>query len=214
VRGEVVVFESRTGPAEGGRPRHATAVLPAVEAAAEALGGWEGVERIAVGIGPGSFTGLRIGISSALAAGSSGRAEVVGVGTLDALAQPALRDRPEQRVLATIDARRGEVFAALYAHDGRLWDPVVLAPGELGERLRSEERTALAIGSGAVRFRGELDSCSEIPEERSELHRVAARHVCALGREAQVGDPPRPLYLRPPDAERWRDRNAPSTSSS
>lgn len=209
-----VLYESSTGPGEGGRPSHATAVLPALEEAAAAAGGWPAVTRIAVGLGPGSFTGLRIGIATARGAGAAAAVPVVGVGTLDALAAPALEVDAAVSVLATIDARRGEVFAALYGGGERLWDPFVAAPDVVSDRLRKRGETVLAVGSGALRFRDELSLGAEIPDDSSALHRVAARHVCALGARVAPGAALEPTYLRPPDAERWRDRNASRTSQS
>lgn len=110
-----------------------------------------------------------------------------------------------------LDGWRGEVFAALYAADGaRLWEPAVYRPEELAERVAELEETPLVAGSGAVRFRQELARDGvQIADDSDPVHRVAARHVCAL---AAVTDPDpdglAPIYLRPPDAERWRERDA------
>jgi tRNA threonylcarbamoyladenosine biosynthesis protein TsaB len=179
-----------------------------VERAAEAAGGWSSVERIAVGVGPGSFTGLRVGISSARALGASAGVPVAGVGTLDTLAMglaPVAAGRPR---LTVLDARRGEVFAAAYDGAGqRLWAPWVGAPEELGKRLSEMSESPLACGSGAVRFLDELvDRGAEVPDVEDPVHRVAARHLCAVA-ESGPGEPPVPLYLRAPDAERWRERD-------
>jgi tRNA threonylcarbamoyladenosine biosynthesis protein TsaB len=192
-------------------PRHATALLEEVERAAAAAGGWEAVGLIVVGLGPGSFTGLRIGVATARALGTSLGLPVVGVSTLDALGR-AIREKGERRLaLATIDARRGEVFAALYSPDGkRLWEPFVSSPASLAERVAELPDPPLAAGSGAVRFRGELFECGvEVPDDVDPVHRVAARHLCALaeGEEAEGAGPLAPIYLRPPDAERWHERD-------
>ena len=112
--------------------------------------------------------------------------------------------------LAVLDARRGEAFAALYAADGaRLWEPLVLAPEALAERLAELPQAPLAAGSGAVRFRHELSSRGvEIPDDADPVHRVAARHVCAAAADLdRDGGPLEPIYLRPPDAQRWRERD-------
>ena len=128
-----------------------------------------------------------------------------------------------------LDARRGEVFAALYAPAAsaahaalysppapaapageRLWGPLVLAPAALGERIAALPAPPLAAGSGAVRFRDELASRgAEIPGDDDPVHRVAARHVCALAEAAGSGADGRlePIYLRAPDAQRWRERD-------
>ena len=115
--------------------------------------------------------------------------------------------------LPVLDGWRGEVFAALYAADGRrLWEPAVFRPEELAERVAGLEEAPLAAGSGAVRFRQELSRDGvRIADDSDPVHRLAARHLCALA-AAAAGEADRdglaPIYLRPPDAERWRERNA------
>jgi tRNA threonylcarbamoyladenosine biosynthesis protein TsaB len=206
------VHEVQIGPGDGGRPRHAGALLPAVEEAAAAVGGWESVDRIAVGIGPGSFTGLRIGVSTARALGGSLCLPLAPVGTLDGLARAMAARAPDRHRLAVLDARRGEVFAALFDPSGaRFWEPLVTPPGELAGRLADLPAAPLAAGSGALRFRAELAAeGAEVPDGPDPLHRVAARHVCAIGAagEGLGPDAVEPIYLRPPDAERWRERDS------
>jgi len=111
-----------------------------------------------------------------------------------------------------LDGWRGEVFAALYAADGqRLWERAVHRPEELAERIAQLGETPQVAGSGAVRFRQELSRDGvRIADDSDPVHRIAARHVCALA--AAAGEEDRgglaPIYLRPPDAERWRERDA------
>ena len=188
---------------------HAQALLPALERAAEAAGGWGAVELLAAGTGPGSFTGLRIGLATGRALAAAAGVRAVGVGTLDALAEGMAGPQQGERRLAVLDARRGEVFAALYGPQGaRLWGPIVVAPRELAERVGSEDPPALSAGSGALRFRQELaGSGVRIPPDSDPVHRVAARYVCALGARTDGAAELEPIYLRPPDAERWRDRD-------
>lgn len=208
MRGGEVLFESQLGPVPGGRPRHATGLLDEVEKAAAAAGGWSGVDRIAVGLGPGSFTGLRIGIATARALGASLSLPVDGACTLDALGHGIREWREGAFALAALDARRGEVFAALYSPGGeRLWEPLALSPSDLAGRVAELPDPPLAVGSGAVRFRDELVGCgAEVPDAADPVHRVAARHVCAVATATGDGQPT-PIYLRPPDAERWRERD-------
>jgi tRNA threonylcarbamoyladenosine biosynthesis protein TsaB len=179
------------------------------------VGGWEAVDLVAVGLGPGSFTGLRIGVATArgLAAGLGLPAR--GVGTLDALGRGIGEAGAPGERLAVLDGYRGEVFAALYGAAGeRLWDPFVCRPEELARRLGgrlAEVGAAPSVaGPGAVRFRAELTvEGVPIPGDSDPVHRVAARDVCALAAamdgEAGTLDP---IYLRPPDAERWRERDS------
>jgi tRNA threonylcarbamoyl adenosine modification protein YeaZ len=215
-RGGEVLHEALLGLGPDGAPRHSTALLAEVERAAEAAGGWGAVGMVAVGAGPGSFTGIRVGLATARGLGASTGLPVRGACTLDALGR-ALAERPDAEAerptgsLAVLDARRGEVFAALYTAAGeRLWDPVVLAPEALAERVDRLGRPPLAAGSGAVRFRHELASRGVLVlDDADPAHRIAARHICALAEAPAAGDDDglAPIYLRPPDATRWRERD-------
>lgn len=192
-----------------------------VERAASAAGGWEAVDLIAVGLGPGSFTGVRIGIATARGLAASVGLPATGICTLDALASgmrasavsyPPIGEERHSGDLVVCDARRGEVFAALYGEAGeRLWEPFVCRPEQLLERLETLGDPPRAAGSGAVRFRDELSRYAiPIADDADPVHRVAARHICALaaaGGAAEAG-PLDPIYLRPPDAERWRERDS------
>lgn len=208
-RGGEALYEEVLGLADDGSPRHSTALLAEVEQAVGAAGGWDAVGRIAVGLGPGSFVGIRIGLATARGLAASTGLPVSGVCTLDALGRAMTGGGGD---LAVLDARRGEVFAALYSPAGeRLWAPLVASPQELADRAGALSESPLAAGSGAVRFRDELASRGiEIPDDADPVHRLAARHVCALA-EAQSSQAAEqglePIYLRPPDAQRWRERD-------
>ncbi len=211
-RGGELLYEALLGLAPDDSPRHSTALLVEVERAAAAAGGWDAVERLAVGLGPGSFVGIRIGIATARGLAASTGLPATGVCTLDALGRAlGKRGGPERNRLAVLDARRGEVFAAFYSPAGeRLWEPLVAAPAELAKRVAALPAPPLAAGSGAVRFRNELASAgADVPEDDDPLHRVAARHVCALAETApeRGNEGLEPIYLRAPDAERWRERD-------
>ncbi len=200
-------------PDESGRPRHVTLLLPEIERCVEAAGGWERISRIAVGVGPGSFTGLRIGISTARALAQARALPLAPVGTLAAigLGIASAEGGEGREALAVLDARRGECFAALYdARGGELWPPFVAEPAALAERLRELGSRPLAAGDGSLRFREQLEAAgAEVADPGDAMHRIAARQVCALGREATPMPPERvePIYLRAPDAERWRERD-------
>jgi tRNA threonylcarbamoyladenosine biosynthesis protein TsaB len=195
-----------------------------VERAADAAGGWDAVDLLAVGLGPGTFTGIRVGIASARGLALSLGLPVRGVCTLDALGRgiqeadssvPSGGTATERNslALAVLDGWRGEVFAALYGPAGeRLWEPAVYRPEDLAERIVSLGETPAVAGSGAVRFRKELTRDGvRIADDGDPVHRVAARHLCALA-AATAGEEDSeqlaPIYLRPPDAERWRERDA------
>jgi tRNA threonylcarbamoyl adenosine modification protein YeaZ len=143
----------------------------------------EELELIVAGTGPGTFTGLRIGLSTATALGFALGIEVRGVGTLEALLQGDGVD------VACVDARRGEVFAL-----GRDIPLAAYRPDEL-DRLLSG---AVVTGDGAIRYRGQLPSAT-IPADMSPLHVPWARHHAAL---ADTAGRPVPQYVRAPDADR------------
>ena len=209
------VFELLAGPGPEGRPVHSEVLLSAVNEAAEALGGWPEVNRVAVGTGPGTFTGIRIGISTATGISLSTGVELAAVSTLEALALPMKNGRP---VLAVLDARRGEVFAAMYGKDGsEQWAPFASDPAELATRLNGLDVAPKVGGPGAVRFRDELTRAGvEIAAPEAGIHRLSGRSICDLGvLAARAGqtNPLEPTYLRIPDAQLWlqrdRDKNSP-----
>lgn len=115
-------IEARDDPEPGQRPRHTTRLMVLIVEVMERAGcGWDEVDRIAVGVGPGTFTGLRIGVATARALARARGIGLVGVSTLQSLALGAAdeaRRQGCQAVLAVLDARRGEVFAAAWPTDG------------------------------------------------------------------------------------------------
>ncbi len=167
------------------------------DAAAEA-GGFDGVDRIGVTVGPGSFTGLRVGLAFALGLGAALGRPVVGVSTLDALAAsvPA-----EGLVAAVIDARRGQVYGRLFRDGAPLGEaeawPLETAP----DRILAEagQGSIVLVGSGAALL------AETFPElAGAQIEPLAAPNPEALARLTMVADPatspPSPLYLRAPDA--------------
>jgi tRNA threonylcarbamoyladenosine biosynthesis protein TsaB len=215
VRDGEAVAESVRGPDPGsGRPAHAGALLVAIDRAVAEGGGWGAIDRIAVGIGPGSFTGLRVGIAAARALARGRGLPLVGVGTLAVLADGILAldggpDAPSA-ALAVIDARRGQAFAALYDPAGHeVWPPFVAGGEELGERVAGLPSAPVAGGDGSLRFRLQLEGAGAVvADAESPVHRVSARRLCRLGAAAAVTRPDgvQPIYLRRPDAEIWRER--------
>ena len=184
--------ERRDEPPLGARPAHALRLLPLVEEVLAAAGaGWEQIERIAVGVGPGSFTGLRLGIATARGLAQARALPVVGVSSLAALADGG------DAALAVIDARRGEVFAAAPG----VFGPAAWDPNELAARIQPGW---LTIGDGAVRFREPLERAGAvIPADDATQHRVSALQICRLGAEGQPADRDSllPDYRREPDAK-------------
>lgn len=144
------------------------------------------VDRIVVGTGPGSYTGLRMGLITARVLSLTLGVPVAGVSTLRALADGAPDATP------VIDARRREVFTLV---DG---EPSVLAPADL-----VMSRGATAVGDGAVRYRDELEALGIcVPPDDDPRHIPWARHHAALAEEFGPAELAEPIYLRVPDAER------------
>lgn len=207
------VLEARHQPEPGARPGHATQLLPlAAGLLQRARIGWGALDRIAVGVGPGTFTGLRIGVATARALTRATGIELVGVSTLQSLAlatRGSDASAGRQLVVSVIDARRGEVFAAawrvseLEELDTALIAPSTFAPEDLARRVADLGSRALAIGDGAVLFRSALErSGAFVPEDDSELHGVRAAVHCLIAERLRETEPEQvqPVYLRPPDA--------------
>jgi tRNA threonylcarbamoyladenosine biosynthesis protein TsaB len=200
--GDGRVVEARDDPPPGSRGDHATRLLVLVERAlAEAAIDWRAVDRIAVGVGPGGFTGLRIGVATARALAQGHGLPLVPVGSLAAL---ALGTDGAGMVAAVLDARRGEVFAGVWEDRRERIAPCALAPHALAELLAGLEPGLRAVGDGAVRFRAELEAAGlEVPADGSSVHRISAAPLCRLGAEGAPAERDRllPDYRREPDAK-------------
>ena len=174
----------RDGEVLGERVSRAVTVL----ADADELLRENGIERaeltgLVVGTGPGSFTGLRLGLATMRGLALALDLPVAGVSTLDALAAGA------PGALPVVDGGRREVFTLV---DG---EPAVCAPQDV--------RAALCVGDGAVRYRSVLEANgAEVPPDDDERHLPRARFHVQLAREFGPADEVEPLYLRLPDAER------------
>lgn len=143
------------------------ALLPAAHAALELAGeDLYGVERVLVGNGPGTFTGIRIALAAARAL-SLGTGAALSVNpTLAALAAPALASAGSPDVLAVLDARRREVFVQRFTGDGARGEITCVAPGELAATLPAGDHP-LVVGDGAVRYREKLLRLGRIPPDAS-----------------------------------------------
>jgi tRNA threonylcarbamoyladenosine biosynthesis protein TsaB len=208
------VLEARDDPPPGQRPNHAAKLLPlCADLLGQAELAWAQLARLAVGIGPGTFTGLRIGVATARALAWASHVPLIGVSTLRSLALNAssVACWPEtEAVVAVLDARRGEAFAAgwqtseLDALAPAALGPAAVGPQALGDAVGRLGPAVLALGEGAIAFRGVLErSGAFVPDDDSELHRVRAVNHCRIARVLEPSDPERvqPEYLRLPDAE-------------
>ena len=182
----------------GARPLHAQLLLATASALLERAGlDWLQIDRLAVGVGPGGYTGLRIGLATARGIAQASGAELVGVGTLRALAEPVAG----RAAAAVLDARRGEAFVAVYRDGAELLAPRTCRPEELaGLALAGGPRT-LAIGDGAQRYRELIErGAVAVAPAASELNHVSAGAICRLAAGGTVC-PADPDYLRLADAE-------------
>lgn len=182
-------------------PAHARELLPAVEELMASAGvGWGDVHAVAVGVGPGGFTGLRIGVATARALASAAAIPVHAVSSLAALAAAV----DELLALPLIDARRGEVFGALYEAGIAVVESFAARPEDLPERAGRPLAAALAVGDGSLRFREVLEAAGvRVAPDGSGLHVVRALHVCRLaaGVPAERPEAVLPTYIRDPDAQ-------------
>jgi tRNA threonylcarbamoyladenosine biosynthesis protein TsaB len=176
------------------------ALLPAVHAALNVAGEeLASVERVLVGVGPGTFTGIRIAAATARALSLGTGAALSMNSTLAALAAPALSCDAD--VLAVLDARRGQVFAQRFSEAGPATEISCVRPEEL-----SIEGAPLVVGDGALRYRDALSG--RIPSGDSPLHQVTATgHVLSADLAPVEAEDLVPIYVREPDAEVRRDLN-------
>lgn len=204
INGEIVC-ELADRPAADERPRHADRLLALCQAAlAEAGIGWAELSRIGVGVGPGTFTGMRIGVATAQGLAQATGLGLAAVSTLEALALPARTAQPRLQVAAVADARRGEAFVAAWSPGGGQTVPDgACPPQQLAAVLAAESSPTIAVGDGALIFRKELEiGAIAVPEDGSALHQLTGSALCQLAASTEpVAEPLVPQYVRQPDAE-------------
>ena len=180
---------------------HAEALLPLLDRVmARVEGGFASLDRVAVTIGPGSFTGLRVGISCARAAAVASGIPAVGVTTLSALMAPLMENGPARLTAAVIDARGGRVFVQAIGPSGRL----IIPPSVLGLRdvVRSLGSGHVSlVGSGAAMVAQEARAVGIEPVLHPELNLPDIAWVARIGMAADPAEAlAKPLYLAPADA--------------
>jgi len=177
----------------------AEALAPLIERIVTAAGGMASLERIAVTVGPGSFTGIRIGLSLAKAMGLALQIPVVGVSTLAAFAAPLFSDAPGSVIASVVDARHGAAYFELFDSYGA--SRGAPRPLKLVEAVR-------AIGSGPARLAGDASEALAREAKRYGLMIEAmapgnspdAFEVAKLGARLDPSSAPaRPLYVKAPD---------------
>ncbi|MDB5465412.1 MAG: hypothetical protein JWQ46_174 [Phenylobacterium sp.] len=172
---------------------HQERLAPMAQRAMQAAGvGFDRLDRIGVTVGPGSFTGLRVGLAFGKGLGAALGVPVAGVGTLEALGAEA-----EGLVFVAVDARRDQVYLQAFEAGSALMAPDVLPVETACARVveLAMGRTPTFVGSGGPLLADVIPGVRLIASEGADA-RIVAR--LAAGREAAA--PPRPLYLRAPDA--------------
>lgn len=185
----------------------AEAVIPMIEKTVGALPDrFSSISRIAVTVGPGSFTGIRVGISAARGLALVRRLPLVGVSTLAAFAAPFMAGQGNDVIAASVDARHGQVYIQAFAPGGQM----IIAP-----RAMPVREAIRALGSGPVRFVGSGAPIMAIEAWSMGLRAEAVpdtvtpdiTYIARLGLLADPArSPARPLYLRPVDATPQRAR--------
>ena len=193
---------------------HAEALVPLIDRVVSRVeGGFSALSRVAVTVGPGSFTGLRIGIAAARGIGIACDIPVVGVSTLAALAAPLILEQSPDLVASAIDARHGKVYFAAFAPDGR----TIVEP-----RVATAREAARALGSGRVRLVGSGAAFVAIEAPNAGLsveidHETPIADIVFVARLGLLADPllapPRPLYLKAPDAKPMDGGGIPQNSA-
>jgi tRNA threonylcarbamoyladenosine biosynthesis protein TsaB len=197
--------------------RHAEALAPAIDfLRTQALIDLDEIGCVAVDVGPGLFTGLRVGIATGKAMAHALRVPMIGVSSLDLVAFP-VRWSPRLVVVA-LDARRGEVFTTRYRQVPggiqRLVEATVGSPDELAGDLVATGEDVLLVGDGAVRYRdtfaelGQVEVGDQGLAHPSAASLVQLAHARALREEFVQPSHLEPVYLRKPDAEvNWTTRD-------
>jgi tRNA threonylcarbamoyladenosine biosynthesis protein TsaB len=199
--------------------RHAETLVPAIRFLCDtARVDLQEISVVAVDVGPGLFTGLRVGIATAKSMASALRVPMVGLSSLDLLAHQVRHSH--RLIVPVIDGKRGEVFSATYRHvQGgiqRLSEPRVGTADDLANELRATREEALLVGDGALRYAealasdgGQFELGAVGTQWPSAGDLVELAHPRAVREEFVQPWQLEPLYLRKSDAEiNWDARSA------
>jgi tRNA threonylcarbamoyl adenosine modification protein YeaZ len=181
---------------------HAEAVMPLIARVMDEAGiEFRQLDRIAVTTGPGSFTGLRVGISAARGIALAAGKPAVGLSTLAGFAAPHIAESDNSAVVAAIDARHEHVYLQVFGPGGRTVVAPRIAP--LREAVRAAmSAPARVVGSGANLIAAAWPKTEPPPALVEQLAAPDIGWIARLGAAAAEGQgPPKPLYLRAPDAQ-------------
>lgn len=200
--------------------RHAETLVPSIDfVRRQARVELSEMSVIAVDIGPGLFTGLRVGVAAAKAMAHALRVPMIGISSLDLLAWPVRHTTRE--IVAVVDARRGEVFHARYRPTPggvqRIAGPEVSTPTELRAELQATDTDFLLVGDGALRHADHWDDMVRVEVAEQYLAHPNAASLVQLAHARAIREDfvqpwqLEPLYLRQPDAEiNWTTRDGAS----
>lgn len=194
-----VALAARREPMERG---HGERLLPLLKAVmAEAATGFDALDAIAVAVGPGRFTGLRIGVAAARGLALATGKPAIGIGSFEAAAAAALAEGPARSaILVAIDSRREELFAQLFDRTGEaVGAPLVATPDAIAATLPAG--ALLVTGDGARLMERALAGRGDVRILAAALRpEILARRAEAALRQGHM-EPARPIYLRAPDAK-------------
>ena len=181
---------------------HAEALIPLISRVLDrAEFNFSDIDRIAVTTGPGSFTGLRVGISAARGIALATGKPAVGLSTLAAYAAPLIAVKDPTAVVAVVDARHDHVYMQVFAPGGRTLVSARLVPMREALRFAATGAPRL-IGTGAKLLAAAWPPAERPPSSVDPLGAPDINWVARLGLAADdTGDPPKPFYLRAPDAQ-------------
>ena len=198
--------------------RHAESLAPAIEfvcGQADVTLGELGA--IAVDVGPGLFTGMRVGIATGKALAQALRVPMIGISSLDLLAFPL--HRGGRLIASVVDARRGELFYALYrpvpGGVQRITEPSVGTVDDLVADLVARGDEVVCVGDGALRYRDAIDELVRVDIAEQWLSNPSAAPLVQLAHAKAIREEwvnpweLAPMYLRKPDAQiNWSTREA------
>ena len=197
--------------------RHAETLTPAIEfLCRQTRVELAEISAIAVDLGPGMFTGLRVGVAAGKALAYARRLPMIGVSSLDLVAFPMRHS--SRRIVCALDAGRGEIYHAAYRQSPggvqRITEPVVASPEDLASDLSATAEEVLLAGDGVLRYKALFSSIRRVEvADAGEAYPMAGSlvqlaHAQALREEWVSPAELTPLYLRRPDAEiNWATRD-------
>lgn len=182
------------------RHGHAEHLVPAIERLLAECGLTpSALGLIGVTVGPGAFTGLRVGLAAAGGLALATSAPIVGVSSFDAVAAMCRRLKPKERRAIIIDSRRAEPFVQLFDANGTLGQAGWHAVPAIIDRLLGADVTLLA-GDGAPAIASALGGKSITVEAVGPIDPLVVCRLALERADQGTADPPAPAYLRPPDA--------------